>query len=157
MHLDHLKTSHLNGLGPLEPLEWPKKRFHLSHCHQLCLTKETRINILLELLISFFACFEAGNALGLSQNIPPYCFRTIGATGMAKVKICPQSLPPVMLNEGDQTKHIIGLTNFFLCLFQGWQCTWIISKHPNIMFYDHWSHWNGQRTDFTSVIATSYA
>ena len=73
MHLDHIKTSHLNGLGPLEPLEWPKKRFHLRHCHQLCLTKETRLNIILE------------------------------------------------------------ITNFFLCLFQGWQCTWIISKHPTLM------------------------
>ena len=71
MHLDHLKPSHLNALGPLEPLEWPKKRFGLIHQHQYGLTQETPRDIQLELAISLFACSKAGNALGSSQNIPP--------------------------------------------------------------------------------------
>ena len=47
---------------------------------------------------------------------------------MAKEKIWPHPLAPVWLNLEDPQGHTIGISNFFVCLFQGWQCTWIISK-----------------------------
>ena len=52
---------------------------------------------------------------------------------MAKEKIWPYPLAPVWLNLEDPQGHTIGISNFFVCLFQGWHSTWIISKHPTLM------------------------
>ena len=81
----------------------------------------------------FVSLFQGWQCTWIISKHPTLMLWDLGATRMAKEKIWPHPLAPVWLNLGDPQRHTIGISNFFVCLFHGWQCTWIISKHPTLM------------------------
>ena len=66
MHFVHLKTSPVDVLGPLDPLQWPNKAFGHFRPHQYSLTKEPPGSYNGKRKCFSSGCLTTGNAFATS-------------------------------------------------------------------------------------------